>query len=276
MASLYEKRMKSTRIKKRAPLFNQTGTPHFFYYPIKDVCGFYDYFMKRLVKNEQLNNERDGVYTWIMTAPHEVYAMRTCSNQEIGTLHGNIIEYIREIEKGRPAPVASGELQITTDSETGVKHVQFNFQSSFFVSEILKRGAKQAQQTEEEFQRALVEPVMARFQELFPQGEVTAVLGVDLIEPVRFLTSPSAIRAYERFLTRRSVLPEHRALTYTRSMINQGNAAANAATNVAANVAANTSVNAIKKNTYKRKTYSITNVKRTINKTRKKAPSIKK
>lgn len=243
----YERLLKSTRIKKRAPVYNTQEQLHFFYYPFKNIRGFYEYFMSHLLMNEQLRDQPDGIYTWVMTTSHDLYAMRTQSSQEIGTLHANIIQYIELREQRAPDPLAAGELQLATDPATGERQVQFNFQSSFFVSEILKKQTKKRKLPENEFQSELAREVSLRFQELFPDRTVTPVLGVDLIEPTRFLSMPNVVNAYNRFLTRANVLPEHRALSYSRSQ----------AAHVKANASLNHRNNNKNRNT-KRRTFRIT------------------
>lgn len=217
----YHELLNKTRLKKRAPVHNTQEQLHFFNYPIKNIRGFYEYFMSHLLTNEQLRDQPDGIYTWVMTTSHDLYAMRTQSSQEIGTLHANIIQYIELREQRAPDPLAAGELELTTDPATGERQVQFNFQSSFFVSEILKKQTKKRKLPENEFQRELAHEVSLRFQELFPDRTVTPVLGVELIEPTRFLSVPNVVNAYNRFLTRANVLPKHRALSYSRSFPSQ-------------------------------------------------------
>lgn len=262
----YPNLLKKTRLKKRAPVYNTQDQLHFFYYPFKNIRGFYEYFMSHLLKNEQLRDEPDGIYTWVMTETRDLYAMRTRSSQEIGTLHGNIILYIELREQRKPAPLAAGELQLITDPVTGEKQVKFNFQSSFFVAEILKKQTKKRKLPENEFQSELARDVSIRFKELFPDRTIMPVLGVDLIEPTRFLSLQNTINAYNRFLTRKNVLPEHRALTHSQLFQNSIQSIQEQVAATAANVqqvakeVAQVNANSFLKNHPQIKHHKITNI----------------
>jgi hypothetical protein len=71
----------------------------------------YDFFKSMIVSNEGIKLADDGIYTWILIAsdkdPYgDLYAAKTISMQEIGTLHKNIYD---TMTKSKPVIIAAGE-----------------------------------------------------------------------------------------------------------------------------------------------------------------------
>ena len=256
------------RLKSRAPVYNEQGEMYFFNAPFKNLRGFYEYFSSRLLKDEQLSDAQDGIYTWVMIQPGSVYAIRTRSSQEIGSLHHNIMSYIRYREHMEPVLLASGELQITTDATTGVKTVVYNFQSSLFCQQVLLVETKKRKQKANAFQCELAaEVISTRFHELFPGAVIEFKINHDLIEDVRILTAPNMMEVYHRFLTRKNVSNKQRARAPPRTYLNRPNRVSNRVPNRVPNQVPNVLTNALtnqsnnkKNNTKRRKQYTITHV----------------
>lgn len=231
---------KKFRLKKRAHVIRNSENQRFYYYPIRDMACLAEYYMNHLIIDERLREAEQGIYTWVMVDPQRVYALRTYSNQEIGSLHDNIMAYIQFLEKRKPTLIASGEMELSMDASTGRPLLEFNFQSSLFVSNVLKKETKKRKQTENEVQADLSKQVRARFQELCPSHDIRPVLGKDLIEDTQFLTHPSRIELFERCLTRYPLLPQHQGKTYRRVVVNRLENGKKAVTNAASNTVSNT------------------------------------
>lgn len=196
---------------------------HFFNTPIRNIDCLVDYFIHQLITNESLCDAEDGIFTWVMVKPNKVYALRTYSNQEIGTLHRNLIEYVRVVEGRRPGLMVAGEMEIHTDVETGIRHLAFNFQSSLFVFEVLEKEMARTGISGDEIQQRLSTVMEKRFQSLCPNTVIHPSVGKDIIEHTQFLNQPERIQLYERCLTRRPSRPNHRKVKYNRVYVTKRN-----------------------------------------------------
>lgn len=91
------------------------------------------YFTKQIISD--LYNADPGLYTWIIrgtTDNNTIYASKTRSMQELGTLHKNLLDLTKN-KDNRPL-FAAGELKINPQ---GV--IEFNLQSGVFNTEILTK-----------------------------------------------------------------------------------------------------------------------------------------
>jgi hypothetical protein len=87
-----------------------------------------------MVINEQLADAEEGLYTWILRGDEEInnlYAIKTISKQEIGTLHVNLKMYTESVNNG---PIlAAGELQLIREEKYAPPFVIFNLLSGTFM-----------------------------------------------------------------------------------------------------------------------------------------------
>lgn len=94
----------------------------------------YEFFKGMIVSNEGIKLADDGIYTWILIAsdkdPYgDLYAAKTISMQEIGTLHKNIYDTMTKL---KPVIVAAGEF------EKKGKKITFNLLSGTFMEPKVK------------------------------------------------------------------------------------------------------------------------------------------
>lgn len=94
----------------------------------------YEFFKDMIVSNEGIQLADDGIYTWILIAsdkdPYgELYAAKTISMQEIGTLHKNLYDTMTKL---KPVIVAAGEF------DKRGKKITFNLLSGTFMEPKVK------------------------------------------------------------------------------------------------------------------------------------------
>ena len=94
----------------------------------------YEFFKDMIVSNESIQLADDGIYTWILIAsdkdPYgELYAAKTISMQEIGTLHKNLYDTMTKL---KPVIVAAGEF------DKRGKKITFNLLSGTFMEPKVK------------------------------------------------------------------------------------------------------------------------------------------
>lgn len=94
----------------------------------------YEFFKDMIVSNEGIQLAEDGIYTWILIAsdkdPYgDLYAAKTISMQEIGTLHRNLYD---TMTKSKPVIVAAGEF------DKRGKKITFNLLSGTFMEPKVK------------------------------------------------------------------------------------------------------------------------------------------
>jgi len=90
-------------------------------------------FSDRVIENEDLINAESGLYTWILRESNNIYAIKTITKQEIGTLHINLDLYTRE--KDNTPIIAAGELIINDD-----KSIYFNLLSGSYMAKKFKNS----------------------------------------------------------------------------------------------------------------------------------------
>ena len=93
-----------------------------------------NYFSKRILFNEQLLEAAPGLYTWILRESGNLFAARTISKQEIGTLHINLKELTDKIDDSDI--YAAGEFEIN------LPVIKFNLSSGTFMAKKFTNAGK--------------------------------------------------------------------------------------------------------------------------------------
>lgn len=217
--------------KRRTYPFGPNGTPLFFTDPIKNVNRLKNVYRTSVFLDEAvpspalrdnlqpLQNAQQGIYTWIMLKADDsdlsnLYAMRVRSNQEIGTLHRNMLTYIEEMGQTLPF-YASGELLL----HEATKKIIFNMESSVFLNKVLTPlSISNSKQKEIQHERAVI--VGERIRDVFSEYDVAFHIGKQLIETHKFLTHPDVIQLYRDTLTQ--VTPFDPMARPTHRMIRPG------------------------------------------------------
>jgi hypothetical protein len=160
-----------------------------------------NYFSNKIFKNSKLCEQaRDGIYTWISTTKGDIYATETESNQEIGTLHSNLIYFAN---KSNPEPVkiaVSGEFRITT--KNGNTQIEYNFQSGIFFEKILGQLRTKFKKTEKQekqiklIQKNLSNAIYKKLKVYCPEWTVEENLNEDFIGNTKFISKTSVINRY--------------------------------------------------------------------------------
>lgn len=156
----------------------------------------FNYFNKKILINEYICDAPDGIYTWIQSEISDIYATQIESNQEIGTLHMNLIHLI---EKRDPSLIVnlSGEFEIKTDAESGNKIISYNFQSGYFVDKILKELRKKySNETNQQIQERLSTEFFKNLKSKCPECKIIPKLDEDFIENTKFISNEKVIKLY--------------------------------------------------------------------------------
>jgi hypothetical protein len=93
-----------------------------------------NYFSKRILFNEQLLEAPPGLYTWILRESENLFAARTISKQEIGTLHINLKELTDKFDNSDI--YAAGEFEID------LPVIKFNLSSGTFMAKKFTNAGK--------------------------------------------------------------------------------------------------------------------------------------
>jgi hypothetical protein len=93
-----------------------------------------NYFSKRILFNEQLLEAAPGLYTWILRESGNLFAARTISKQEIGTLHINLKDLTDKIDDSDI--YAAGEFEIN------LPVIKFNLSSGTFMAKKFRNAGK--------------------------------------------------------------------------------------------------------------------------------------
>ena len=93
-----------------------------------------NYFSKRILFNEQLLEAPPGLYTWILRESGNLFAARTISKQEIGTLHINLKDLTDKIDNSDI--YAAGEFEID------LPVIKFNLSSGTFMAKKFTNAGK--------------------------------------------------------------------------------------------------------------------------------------
>lgn len=85
------------------------------------------FFLGRIVKNEQIISAVPGIYTWILRGSGNIYASKTVTKQEIGTLHQNL-DLLTTPFDASPI-IAAGEFEKNPDGS-----INFNLLSGSYMA----------------------------------------------------------------------------------------------------------------------------------------------
>lgn len=131
-------------LKTRISTLDEMGNEILFVHPLKvDVDIINAYFREKIITNDGIAEADDGIYTWIIIGTEDnqyinLYAAKTISRQEIGTLHKNIYDLMAE---GSPMVVAAGEFEKTGD------RIEFNLQSGTYMEPKVKGKSNENKHT---------------------------------------------------------------------------------------------------------------------------------
>ena len=120
----------------------------------KNIEKILNYFSKRILLNEQLLEAPPGLYTWILRDSENLFAARTISKQEIGTLHINLKELTDEIDNSDI--YAAGEFEID------LPVIKFNLSSGTFMAKKFTNAGKI------DIRNAIVERVEKKLKSISP------------------------------------------------------------------------------------------------------------
>lgn len=190
---------------------------------------FIQYIIQYLIKDDDLANAKNGIYTWVATkdvmdGKLHLYAMRTRSSQEIGTLHTQILYYIQRLGEYHNNLHSSGEMEITINGDE-TKHILFNFQSGMFLDNIVnkqipgsirKKGDERVivdkhKQEVYRLQAELAEQVGNKLEDIFPNSTIVFDMDTQLIEHTKFKTHPEMINKYTILLGKPTEVVEQKS-----------------------------------------------------------------
>ena len=100
----------------------------------ENIQKILNYFSKRILFNEQLLEAPPGLYTWILRESGNLFAARTISKQEIGTLHINLKDLTDKIDNSDI--YAAGEFEID------LPVIKFNLSSGTFMAKKFRNANK--------------------------------------------------------------------------------------------------------------------------------------
>ena len=100
----------------------------------ENIQKILNYFSKRILFNEQLLEAATGLYTWILRESGNLFAARTISKQEIGTLHINLKDLTDKIDDSDI--YAAGEFEID------LPVIKFNLSSGTFMAKKFRNANK--------------------------------------------------------------------------------------------------------------------------------------
>ena len=143
-----------------------------------------NYFSKRILFNEQLLEAPPGLYTWILRESGNLFAARTISKQEIGTLHINLKELTDKIDDSDI--YAAGEFEID------LPVIKFNLSSGTFMAKKFRNAGKI------ELRNEVVETVEKKLKSL-------ALANAKAVKPV-FLECSDATCSEEELISGRKLI----------------------------------------------------------------------
>ena len=143
-----------------------------------------NYFSKRILFNEQLLEAAPGLYTWILRESGNLFAARTISKQEIGTLHINLKDLTDKIDNSDI--YAAGEFEID------LPVIKFNLSSGTFMAKKFRNANKI------ELRNEVVETVEKKLKSL-------SLANATVIQPV-FLECSDASCSEEELISGRKLI----------------------------------------------------------------------
>ena len=151
-----------------------------------------NYFSKRILFNEQLLEAAPGLYTWILRESGNLFAARTISKQEIGTLHINLKDLTDKIDNSDI--YAAGEFEID------LPVIKFNLSSGTFMAKKFTNAGKI------ELRNEVVETVEKKLKSLSSaDAKADAKANAAVIQPV-FLECSNATCSEEELISGRKLI----------------------------------------------------------------------
>ncbi len=120
-------------LKNREYTYNKNGRA--FKYKHKTVRnndGISAFFINKIVQNAGLATADYGLYTWILRSSGNIYAAKTVTKQEVGTLHVNLKMLTDSFDSSEI--VAAGELELSSGP-----FVMFNLLSGTYMADKFKK-----------------------------------------------------------------------------------------------------------------------------------------
>jgi hypothetical protein len=104
--------------KTREKTRTENGREFLYNKKANKLPNIFDFFAKRVIENDGLHNAEEGLYTWILRESGNIFASKTLTKQEIGTLHVNLDMLTKQ--KDNTTIYAAGELEIIKENNSPV------------------------------------------------------------------------------------------------------------------------------------------------------------
>lgn len=117
-------------IKTREKTRTENGNEFLYNKKSDKLPNIFNFFSKKIVQNEELRNAKPGLYTWILRKSGNIFASKTLTKQEIGTLHINLD--ILTNKKDNSNIYAAGELEIIQKNTEPI-NIIFNLLSGSYM-----------------------------------------------------------------------------------------------------------------------------------------------
>lgn len=117
--------------KKRQKTRTERGEDFLYNPKSNKLPEIMNFFSKRIITNEQLQTAETGLYTWILRESRNIYAAKTITKQEIGTLHINLDMLTNHIDSSNI--YAAGELEIIREENNDIVTINFNLLSGSYM-----------------------------------------------------------------------------------------------------------------------------------------------
>jgi hypothetical protein len=117
--------------KKRQRTRTEKGDEFLYSPKANKLPEIMNFFSKRIVKNEQLQTAKAGLYTWILRESGNIYAGKTRTKQETGSLHINLDMLTNSIDSSNI--YAAGELEIIREENNVPVTIIFNLLSGSYM-----------------------------------------------------------------------------------------------------------------------------------------------
>lgn len=168
----------------------------------KPMTNAVSYFTSQIRRGGELLHELDGLYTWIIKQKRNqntLFAARTRSQQELGTLHKNLDEFT----PNEGAVIAAGEFQ-----KSG-SNIKFNLQSGSYMQTIFSKIKDSRDQ--EIVRDRIVTDVIKTFKDVGfinvefniytgPINRDKEIAGTPMINTESIMTTPENFALYSQYL----------------------------------------------------------------------------
>ena len=206
-------------LKNRESTYNKNGRK--FKYKHKTVrnnVGINTFFSGKIVQNAGLSSAKEGLYTWILRSSGNIYAAKTVTKQEVGTLHVNL-KMLTE-SKDPSEIIAAGELELSSGP-----FVMFNLLSGTYMADKFKKLLNSQKML---YRNQLKDSVMrtlegfgiaSQFLEcsnVSQCSEEEKIGGMKLIETADIRTNNANLSNLNRFFNRVGGRSRHRVIKKTR------------------------------------------------------------